>query len=136
MALYLLSSHTSPAHPGSHWHVNEATPSMHLPPFWHGLDAQSSISKKEYLPWIFLRLYFCFHYLKDIDLHCIYHFYLKHTFIAVYSGVAFSTSTSVRIDSVSAYSSIITRIRVAIINIWKIFSWYARLIYLKCILWV
>ena len=43
----LLISQLIPENPGSHWHVNWFTPSVQLPPFWHGLGAQSSISENK-----------------------------------------------------------------------------------------
>ena len=44
---YLLLSQLIPENPGTHWHVNWFIPSVQLPPFWHGLRAQSSISENK-----------------------------------------------------------------------------------------
>ena len=42
---------------------------------------------------------------------------IKPTFNAIFAGVAFCTSAGVGIDSISAYSSIYTGIRIATIDI-------------------
>jgi hypothetical protein len=36
------TEHTEPDQPATHVHANEATPSVHEPPFMHGDDAHSS----------------------------------------------------------------------------------------------
>ena len=44
---YSLLSQNVPLKPRGHWHVNPLTPSSQIPPFWHGPDAHSLISKEQ-----------------------------------------------------------------------------------------
>ena len=43
----LLVVQVAPVQPAAHVQVNELIPSVQVPPFWHGLGAQSSISRKK-----------------------------------------------------------------------------------------
>ena len=43
-------SQLSPACPGMQLQVYELIPSVHVPPFWHGVDAHSSISVSQLSP--------------------------------------------------------------------------------------
>jgi hypothetical protein len=43
-------SHTSPPKPAAQLHVNDATPSVQVPPFWHGSGVQSSTFVSQLAP--------------------------------------------------------------------------------------
>ena len=116
-ALYLLSEQSSPPKPFKQSHVKDATPSLQVPLFWHGMEAQSSISVNTQKA--LEKLFYVIKFLRGKLVPVL-------TFWAGVTGETIGTVAKERCAIILTNSVILARVGIAVVNVCKIYKEFSR----------
>ena len=124
-------SQLPPVYPGTQVQVYELIPSLHVPPFWQGLESHSLISKEKIqtlyqIFWSFWsrinrnsKISIIIGYFAGFLVITLWPIDDKTTYFTVVSWITKITIASIWIDAVDASSSILTRAWSAFIYIYR-----------------